>query len=140
MRKRNKIILTLVVCFAVLAILLKLSGVEIRINPAYEGSSAVMCHASGYQQRGDTGYLTIVCDTLDHPRPIPIQVEDGELQNELASRDMKDVIGVQVGFSVPYQVWSQNHVQGRQYNLWDEVVVTDAYDQYLVLTGVSFDE
>ncbi|MDE6837934.1 MAG: hypothetical protein K2P33_06015, partial [Acutalibacter sp.] len=69
-----------------------------------------------------------------------IKVEDGELQNELASRDMKDVIGVQVGFSVPYQVWSQNHVQGRQYNLWDEVVVTDAYDQYLVLTGVSFDE
>lgn len=140
MRKRNKIILTSVICFAVLAILLKLIGVEICVNPAYEGASAVMCHAVGYRQSGDTGYLTIVCDTLDHPRSIPIRVEDGELQNELASRDMKDVIGVHVGFSVPYQVWSRNHVQGKQYDLWDEVVATDAYDPYLVLMGVSFDE
>lgn len=142
MSKGKRIVLMVAVCIAALAVILRVCGVEIRIriNPAYEGSSAVMCHADRYEQSGGTGYLTILCDTLEPTRPIPIKVEDAELQDELASRGTEDVIGVQVGFSVPYKVWSQNHVQGKQYNIWDEIVATDAYDQYLVLTQVFFDE
>lgn len=145
MKKGMKIVLTAVICIVAVAVVLKLYGVEIRVNPAYEGAVAVMCDGVAYEQEDGEGWLTIRCvsSRYNFQRPVvQVRVEDGGLQEELSGRDVEELIGVQIGFSVPQEVWDQSHVQGSRLvdGLWDEVLATDAYDQYLYLMQVFFDE
>ena len=138
MSRGKKIILTAVLSIAALAGGLRLAGVEVRVNPPYEGSTAVMCQGDSYEQSGGEGWLTLLCDTRQPTRPIRVRVEDESLQKSLAARGTEEIIGADVCYSVPWQVWKQTHVPGQACDLWNEVLAADTYDQYLVLRNVFF--
>ena len=111
--------------------------VHMKSSVGYDAAISLACTGQKYEEKYNNGYLTFSIDTPDGSIIKNIRVDSSEMEKDLSSNDIQEIIGLLIFLELPNQVISEKHLDVKIMDALELLTDTDMYDDYFRIADYS---